>query len=633
MNVNAPGGEQHFQDRKNQNLDFHTSQIPFSRSRIGSILQVRPRLEQREDFDVAFGAEHWAWRGPRHVEAEGDDLIDYRFDDRLHPVRRQHSFEEQFRISFIMRLDQTNCLSARFHRPPDGGKNMPLFCPRDIDRHQIHLFIQLDVHGVGAFHYHHAPVTPQFPIERAVARVNRINLGCAALEHAVGESAGIGSEIGADEAVHVHSERAQGVVELFPGAGDETAHSLYCIVDSSPRADGRCLMKRILVLSASVGAGHMRAAQAVELALRQLAPDALVKNIDILTLTNPGFRRVYGKAYLDLVNLAPHVLGYVYDLLDKPRSPDSKRDRFRLAIEKLNLKKFCDLMGEGNWDIVVNTHFLPAEIIASLRRDQKLSVPQITVTTDFETHRLWVNQPCERYTTATEEGAAYLRHWGVPAESILITGIPIHPVFSQPKSRDECLKNQGLVGDRPIVLQLAGGFGVGPIEKLFRGLLSIDVPLEIVVVAGRNEQVKRELEQIQPPHKHRIKILGFTDQIDELMAVADVVVSKPGGLTTSEVLARGAAMAIVNPIPGQESRNSDYLLENGAAIKINNVATLPLKLTQLLRDPHRLETLKQNARRIARPQAAFDVARMALHWGPAEARFPSPEHAPPDAHH
>jgi len=136
----------------------------------------------------------------------------------------------------------------------------------------------------------------------------------------------------------------------------------------------------------------------------------------------------------------------------------------------------------------------------------------------------------------------------------------------------------------------------------------------VVVVAGKNEEVKNDLQKISPPPRHRVKIMGFTDQIDELMCVADVVVSKPGGLTTSEVLARGAAMAIVNPIPGQESRNSDYLLENSAAIKINNVATLPMKLTQLLNDPARLKSLKDNARRIAHPSAAFDVAKLALQW-------------------
>ena len=369
---------------------------------------------------------------------------------------------------------------------------------------------------------------------------------------------------------------------------------------------------RVLVLSASVGAGHMRAAQAVELALRQTAPDAEVRNIDLLTLTNAPFRKLYGEAYIDLVNKAPHVLGYFYDMLDKPRGPRSKRDRLRLLMEKLNLSKFLDLIKEEHWDVVVNTHFLPAEIIASLRREGKVTVPQITVTTDFETHRLWVNEPCDHYTTATEEGAAYLKHWGVPAEHVSVTGIPIHPVFSEPKDRDVCLKSQGLTGDRPILLQVAGGVGVGPIERLFRDVLSIESPLEIVVVTGRNAAVKQQLEQIEAPTRHRIKILGYTDQIDELMNVADIVLSKPGGLTTSEVLARGAAMAIINPIPGQESRNSDFLLENGAAIKINNEGTLAMKLTKLLHDPNRLATLKANAKRLGKPNAAFDVAKLAL---------------------
>lgn len=377
------------------------------------------------------------------------------------------------------------------------------------------------------------------------------------------------------------------------------------------------LPKRYLVLCASVGAGHMRAAQAVEFALRELAPDATVQNIDVLTLTNAAFRRVYGTAYLDLVNKAPHVLGYVYDLLDRPRDPDSKRDKLRFAMEKLNLSKFCDMLACDRWDVVVNTHFLPAEIIAHLRREGKSSLKQMTVTTDFETHRLWVNQPCDLYTSATAEGAAYLQHWGVPKDAISVTGIPIHPAFAKPRDRDACLKSQGLTGDRLIVLQSAGGFGVGPIAKLYEGLLAIDRPLEIVVVAGKNAAVKEELAKIAPPPRHRAHVLGFTDKIHELMAVADIVLSKPGGLTTSEVLASGAAMAIVNPIPGQESRNSDYLLENGAAIKINNLPTLSLKLNELLSNPQRLETLKANARRIAKPQAAYDVARKAIALGSA----------------
>jgi len=372
--------------------------------------------------------------------------------------------------------------------------------------------------------------------------------------------------------------------------------------------------RRILILSASVGAGHLRAAQAVELALRELDPGAAVENYDVLEFTNAAFRRLYGAAYFDLVNKAPHVLGYFYDMLDRPPSPRHKSDRLRRFVEKLNLSHFLRFVRQGQWDLIVNTHFLPAELIASLRSRGTIRTPQLTVTTDFETHRLWVNQPCDHYFTATEEGAANLQAWGVPAADVSATGIPVHPDFRRPKDRAECLARLGLAGDRPVVLQLAGGFGVGPVESLYRGLLAVEPPLEVVVVAGRNEELKARLEQIEPPERHRAKVLGFTTQMAQWMAAADVVMSKPGGLTTSEALASGAAMAVVNPIPGQESRNSDYLLENGAAIKINNLATLPFKLTQLLGNPVRLATLKTNARRLGKPEAAFTVARAALEW-------------------
>jgi processive 1,2-diacylglycerol beta-glucosyltransferase len=225
---------------------------------------------------------------------------------------------------------------------------------------------------------------------------------------------------------------------------------------------------------------------------------------------------------------------------------------------------------------------------------------------------LWVNQPCDHYFTATAEGAAYLRYWGVPAADITVTGIPIHPVFGRPRDRAECLTRHGLGGDRPIILQLAGGFGVGPIEQLYKALLQIPTPMELVTIAGRNEEVRKQLTAIRPPPQHRTHVLGFTDKIDELMAVADLVVSKPGGLTTSETLARGAAMVIVNPIPGQESRNSDFLLENGAAIKVNNQGVLAWKVNELLRDAGRLATVKANAVRIGRPRAAFDVVERSL---------------------
>src|SRR5262249_19079419 len=202
--------------------------------------------------------------------------------------------------------------------------------------------------------------------------------------------------------------------------------------------------------------------------------------------------------------------------------------------------------------------------------------------------------------------------FGIPASDTFVTGIPIHPVFAKPKDRDECRSRHGLAKDRPVIIQLAGGFGVGPVGQLFDALTRIERPTDLVVVAGKNAELQKDLEKRAKPSRHHVHVMGFTDKIDELMAAADVVVSKPGGLTTSEVLARGAVMVIVNPIPGQETRNSDYLLENGAAIKVNNLGTLGWKVDELLRDSARLDLMRANVRRIARPRAAFDVAEKSL---------------------
>ena len=368
---------------------------------------------------------------------------------------------------------------------------------------------------------------------------------------------------------------------------------------------------RVLILSASAGAGHLRAAEALEVAAREAYPGLYVENHDVLTLTNAMFRRLYAKTYLDLVNSAPHVLGMLYDWLDRPVKNDFG-DRLRRRVQKLNLLKFEKLVRNGNWSLVISTHFLPVELIAQLRLNDKLDVPQVTVCTDFATHRLWVNQPCERYFCATEEGAEYLGIFGVPRETVEVTGIPIHPDFGRQVNQDALLKKHGLNYEHPVVLQMCGGFGVGPVAEIYRSLLSVEKPLQVIVVAGRNESLKAELENIERPERHRVLILGFTKEMHELMAIADLVVTKPGGLTTSEALACGLPMVVANPIPGQETRNCDFLLENGAAVKIDHPSQLALKLTRILADRSRLDQLRTHARQLGRPRAAFDVLERSL---------------------
>jgi processive 1,2-diacylglycerol beta-glucosyltransferase len=370
---------------------------------------------------------------------------------------------------------------------------------------------------------------------------------------------------------------------------------------------------RVLILSVSAGTGHLRAAQAVELALRERAPHAFVRNVDVLDHALPPFRRCYGGMYLDFVDLAPPVLGFFYTLMDSAdHSGPNFWDRLRLSLEQFSLRSLIALVLNGHWDLIISTHFLPGEILAALRREGRLPAPHVIVTTDFETHRLWVNQPCEHYFTATEEAAVYLERFGVPPRDVSAVGIPIHPDFNRPLDRAACRARHGLPGDRPVVLQLAGGHGCGRTSEILRALLDVEGPLDLVVVTGRNPKRKAKLEATPAPARHRVRVLGYTDHIHELMAAADLVVTKPGGLTTSELLAVGAAVVVVDPIPGQEDRNSDYLLENGAAVKVNHSPTLAYKVTSLLRDPEHLARLRANARRLARPRAAFDVVERSL---------------------
>jgi processive 1,2-diacylglycerol beta-glucosyltransferase len=406
---------------------------------------------------------------------------------------------------------------------------------------------------------------------------------------------------------HATSDTASSAQSLSPAALSERFGGR---VSESHAARPLPRAPKVLIFSASAGVGHLRSAQAVELALRELCPDAEVVNVDVLTLTNRLVRHFCSRTYFDLIKAAPHFVGYVYDRLDKPAKP-SALDGVKARLQRSHFRRAVELIESRPWDLAINTHFLSAELIGGLRRAGRVSFPQVTVTTDFYIHSMWVKQPVDRYFAASDETAACLSAY-VPAEQIEVTGIPVHPAFAEPHDRLACRQKHGLPMDRPMILQLAGGFGVGPIEAIHQGLLAGRRPLHVVVAAGRNEAARQRLQSVPLPAHHSRTILGFTDAMHELMAAADLVVSKPGGLTTSEALASGVPMLVIDPIPGQECRNCDYLLERGAAVKAGTLHTLPFKLDQLLADPRSLQDMAVAARQLGRPRAAFDVVRSAL---------------------
>jgi processive 1,2-diacylglycerol beta-glucosyltransferase len=368
------------------------------------------------------------------------------------------------------------------------------------------------------------------------------------------------------------------------------------------------MLKRVLLLSASAGAGHIRAAQALEKAFKEFQSNIDVRHLDVLDYTNKLFRHLYSKAYIELVNKMPEVPGWMYDKLDKPW----KNERRRLALDKLNTRPLVRLLRSYQPDFIVCTHFLPAEIVSWLKAKERLTSRQAIVVTDFDVHAMWLVHHYEQYFVAIDEARAYLEALGIPAPKITVTGIPIDPVFAKKKNKLEMQTKHAVDPERTTILLSAGGFGVGSVEVLIASLKSVEHRIQVVAICGRNEELRKRLLKASNARADAnvlIHPVGYTQEMDEYMSASDIVLGKPGGLTTSEALAKGLAFVIVNPIPGQEERNSDHLLEAGVAIRCNNLPTLSYKLNQLLGDSSRIARMQSASKKMGKPNAARDIVQ------------------------
>jgi processive 1,2-diacylglycerol beta-glucosyltransferase len=374
---------------------------------------------------------------------------------------------------------------------------------------------------------------------------------------------------------------------------------------------------RVLLLSASSGAGHVRAAQALEKAFSARG-DCQVEHIDAIQYVSKLFQRLYDKTYIAMVRRAPELMGVLYDRTDQPWLHLKRR----LALDRLNTGPMIRLLKRVQPDLCVATHFLPAEIIAWLIAKRKLRARNAIVVTDYDVHAMWLCRTVDRYYVALDETAEYLAQIGVPREKLFVSGIPIDPVFATCVDRSTARQQMGLDPEAKIILVSAGGYGIGPVEQLVKGLLALNRPWQIVAVAGKAEKVRRKLEEVSrssgrlPSGAMRLCSVGFTTQMDKYMAAADLLVGKAGGLTTSEALARALPMALIEPIPGQEERNADHLLEAGAAIRCNNLPAAAWKIATVLDDSAKLDKMRDAARAMGHPNAAAVIAENALRLVP-----------------
>ena len=370
---------------------------------------------------------------------------------------------------------------------------------------------------------------------------------------------------------------------------------------------------RVLLLSARSGAGHVRAAEALEKAFLARG-DSTVEHIDALDYVSKLFERTYDKAYLAMVRRAPEWMGVLYERTDQPW----RHLRPRLALDRLNTRPLIRLLKRVQPDLCVATHFLPAEMIAWLIAKKKLRARNAIVVTDYDVHAMWLCGTVDRYYLAREEAAEYLAHIGVRREKLRVTGIPIDPLFAVPLPRARAREQLGLDQEATAILISAGGYGIGPVEQLVKNLLELERAWQVVAIAGKAEKTRKRLAEWAreagrlPSGAPRLLSVGFTAEMDQYTAAADLMVGKAGGLTTSECLARALPMALIEPIPGQEARNADHLLEAGAAIRCNNLPAAAWKIATLLDDPARLDRMREAAGKLGKPAAAAAIAEDAL---------------------
>jgi processive 1,2-diacylglycerol beta-glucosyltransferase len=386
-----------------------------------------------------------------------------------------------------------------------------------------------------------------------------------------------------------------------------TPRKIYSLFQARAKPANKIM--RVLIATVTAGGGHLAAAAALEESWKKLRPNDVVKCVDVLEFASKLYRKIYTETYVKVVAHAPELYALVFKKTDNQEQV-RKMSGFRRTFARRTNKGFLRHLKLFKPDVVLCTHYLPLEILCHPEDVAQISHPLTAcVVTDFEAHTFWLEPSADFYCVATEDTKESLVARGAQRENIAVTGIPISSKFSVPIEPLNIRRRYGLRDDMPVLLVLGGGFGMGPVAEIVEQLDKTEGDFQMLVVAGRNEELRRELALKE--YSHPARVIGFAGNMHELMGVADLIITKPGGLTTSEALALGKPILILNPIPGQEAANSDFLLERGAAGKVNRVDDLPFRLQQLL-GSKKLDEMARAAKALGRPDAAKEICERVI---------------------
>lgn len=367
--------------------------------------------------------------------------------------------------------------------------------------------------------------------------------------------------------------------------------------------------KRVLFLYLTKHSGHYAAAVAVEQALKRLDPHIETRMLDSFSHANPVLSKVTLKAYLAALKVAPEIWEFMYD------NPEFKErtTRIRELLNRGNSRKLAKVLEEFRPDAVVCTQAFACGVLASWKLANQRETPALVgVLTDFVAHRYWAHEKVDLYVAPNEDTKETLVAQGVRAERVKVAGIPIARQFLGAADKEAVSRSLGLTPGLPKILVMGGSLGLGPVKSVIRKLDKLPQPFDIIAITGKNEQLKERLQRKGHKLRHPTTILGFTNNVHELMEVAEFAVTKPGGMTTAEALVKQLPMIIINPIPGQEQKNTEFLLAHRVAVQAEDANDVALYVDEFLRNPEQVQQMRVAARTLGRPDAATLAAQEIL---------------------
>lgn len=361
---------------------------------------------------------------------------------------------------------------------------------------------------------------------------------------------------------------------------------------------------KILILSATFGEGHKQVANAISEAVDFSLPEVEPVILDIMHWLHPYLYPVSNYFYKKVIKKFPQVYSYLYR---KTRESSPFSDKLN-ALFSLGMGSMLEILERINPKVVVSTYPFAAGIMSKLKEQGLINVPIVTIITDYTDHSYWIHPYTDQYVVGSEQVKDRLISLGVEQYKIKCTGIPIRQKFIQTQSREILALQYGLNSNTFTILVMGGGEGfIGKGLSTFQAFESLSTPIQFIIICGRNKKLQKKLEEELGTSKHKVLLMGFCENVNELMALSDLMISKPGGVTTSEALAMELPLLIYNPLPGQEEDNADYLVKSGLAILAENELDLIDKIHHMIHDSIPLLSMKLRTKLYQTKTSSFDA--------------------------